>query len=673
MKRLFFGALSAFLVLACAPKEQEPVLGLGVDLETFDHNVRAQDDFYQHVNGTWLATTEIPADKSNYGAFTQLFDKSQDDLKVIVEEAANARDKVAGSEVQKVGDFYLSFMNTDKIAEIGLSPIQTELARIEDIGSRDDVVRYIGYNQKLGMATPFLLFINQDNKDTTKYTVYVHQTGIGLPDRDYYLEDQFAEKREAYVAYIQKMFELAGIEDRADKAEMIMALETRLAEAHWTRVENRDRNKVYNKRTVAEANAETPGLEWSLFLEAAGIPDQADFIVRQPSYFTALGGIIDDVSVRDWKSYFTFKMLDTAAPYLTEDFVEANFDFHGRTISGTEENQPRWKRAIQATDQQIGEAVGKIYVDRHFEAESKTRMDEMIGNLREAFGIAISELEWMGPETKEEAQAKLAKFTPKIGYPKKWRDYTSLEIDPDDLVGNMLRATEFEYKRNINQLGGPIDRDEWFMTPQTVNAYYNPSMNEIVFPAAILHPPFFNVEADDATNYGAIGAVIGHEFSHGFDDQGSKSDGDGNLRDWWTEADAEQFKARTGVLVAQYAVFSPLEGMNVNGELTLGENIGDLAGLTIAYKAWKLSLDGTEPPVIDGYTGEQRFFLGWAQVWRRKYRDDELERRLKIDPHSPSEYRTNGIVRNMPEWYAAFDVKEGNALYLEPGERVKIW
>ncbi len=673
MKRLFFGALSALLVLACAPKEQEPVLGLGVDLETFDHNVRAQDDFYQHVNGTWLATTEIPADKSNYGAFTQLFDKSQDDLKVIVEEAANARDKVAGSEVQKVGDFYLSFMNTDKIAEIGLSPIQTELARIDDIGSRDDVVRYIGYNQKLGMATPFLLFINQDNKDTTKYTVYVHQTGIGLPDRDYYLEDQFAEKREAYVAYIQKILDLAGIDDSVDKAAMIMELETRLAEAHWTRVENRDRNKVYNKRTVAEANAETPGLEWSLFLEAAGIPDQADFIVRQPSYFTALGGIIDDVRVRDWKSYFTFKMLDTAAPYLTEDLVEANFDFHGRTISGTEENQPRWKRAIQATDQQIGEAVGKIYVDRHFEADSKTRMDEMIGNLREAFGIAISELEWMGPETKEEAQAKLAKFTPKIGYPKKWRDYTSLEIDPDDLVGNMLRATEFEYKRNINQLGGPIDRDAWFMTPQTVNAYYNPSMNEIVFPAAILHPPFFNVEADDATNYGAIGAVIGHEFSHGFDDQGSKSDGDGNLRDWWTEADAEQFKARTGVLVAQYAVFSPLEGMNVNGELTLGENIGDLAGLTMAYKAWKFSLDGREPPVIDGYTGEQRFFLGWAQVWRRKYRDDELERRLKIDPHSPSEYRTNGIVRNMPEWYAAFDVKEGDALYLEPGERVKIW
>ena len=673
MKRLFFGALSAFLVLACAPKEQEPVLGLGVDLETFDHNVRAQDDFYQYVNGTWLATTEIPADKSNYGSFTQLFDKSQDDLKVIVEEAANARDKVAGSEVQKVGDFYLSFMNTDKIAEIGLSPIQTELARIDDIDNRDDVVRYIGYNQKLGMATPFLLFINQDNKDTTKYTVYVHQTGIGLPDRDYYLEDQFAEKREAYAAYIQKILDLAGIDDSVDKAAMIMELETRLAEAHWTRVENRDRNKVYNKRTVAEANAETPGLEWSLFLEAAGIPDQADFIVRQPSYFTALGGIIDDVSVRDWKSYFTFKMLDTAAPYLTEDLVEANFDFHGRTISGTEENQPRWKRAIQATDQQIGEAVGKIYVDRHFEAESKTRMDEMIGNLREAFGIAINELEWMGPETKEEAQAKLAKFTPKIGYPRKWRDYTSLEIDPDDLVGNMLRATEFEYKRKINKLGGPIDRDEWFMTPQTVNAYYNPSMNEIVFPAAILHPPFFNVEADDATNYGAIGAVIGHEFSHGFDDQGSKSDGDGNLRDWWTEADAEQFKARTGVLVAQYAVFSPLEGMNVNGELTLGENIGDLAGLTIAYKAWKLSLDGREPPVIDGYTGEQRFFLGWAQVWRRKYRDDELERRLKIDPHSPSEYRTNGIVRNMPEWYAAFDVKEGDALYLEPGERVKIW
>ncbi len=673
MKRLLIGALSAFLVIACAPGEQEPVLALGVDLEAFDHNVRPQDDFYLHVNGNWLASTEIPADKATYGSFGILRDLSEERVNAIIEEAANARDKVSGSDLQRVGDFYGSYMNEAKIAELGLMSLAEEMERIDDIRNRDDLVRYVGYNQSIGVSDPFLLFTNLDFKDTTKYTVYLHHSGLGLPDRDYYFDEEFAEKREKYVAFVQKILDLAAVSDSADKAHMIMDLETRLAGVHWTRIENRQREKTYNPFTVAEANELTPGLDWNLFLEGAGIPDQGQIVLRQPSYFTTLGEIIEDVSIRDWRTYFRYNLLRSNAQYLTGDFVAANFDFYGKTLSGTEEIRPRWKRAVETADELIGEALGRIYVDRHFQPESKARMDEMIQNLRTAFGIAISELEWMEDETKVEAQAKLAKFRPKIGYPKKWRDYTGLNIVADDLLGNVFRGTRFEYNRNIKQLGGPVDRDEWLMTPQTVNAYYNPTMNEIVFPAAILQPPFFNVDADDATNYGAIGAVIGHEFSHGFDDQGRKTDGDGLLRDWWTERDAEQFKERSEVLVAQYDAFSPVEGMNVQGELTLGENIGDLAGLTMAYKAYKLSLGDKEAPVIDGYTGEQRFFLGWAQVWRRLYREDELKRRLRTDPHSPSQYRVNGIVRNMPEWYAAFDVKEGDALYLPADERVKIW
>ena len=673
MKRLLIGALSAFVVIACAPREQEPVLALGVDLEAFDQNVRPQDDFYLHVNGTWLASTEIPADKATYGSFGILRDLSEERVNAIIEEAANARDKIAGSDLQRVGDFYLSYMDEAKIAELGLTPLAKEMERIDDIGNRDDLVRYIGYNQSIGVSDPFLLFTNLDYKDTTKYTVYLHHSGLGLPDRDYYFDEEFADKREKYLAFVQKILDLAGIGDSADKAQMIMDLETRLAEAHWTRVENRQREKTYNPFTVAEANELTPGLDWNLFLEGAGMPDRSHFVLRQPSYFTTLGAIIKDVSVRDWRTYFRYNLLRSYAQYLTEDFVAANFDFYGKTLSGTEEIRPRWKRAVETADELIGEVLGRIYVDRHFQPESKVRMDEMIENLRRAFEIAIKELKWMGDGTKAEARAKLAKFVAKIGYPNKWRDYTGLNIVADDLVGNVIRGTRFEYDRKMKQLRGPVDRDEWRMTPQTINAYYNPTMNEIVFPAAILQPPFFNVEADDATNYGAIGAVIGHEFSHGFDDQGRKTDGDGLLRDWWTEQDAEQFKERSGALVAQYDALSPIEGMNVQGELTLGENIGDLAGLTMAYKAYKLSLGDKEAPVIDGYTGDQRFFLGWAQVWRRLYRDDELKRRLRTDPHSPSQYRVNGIVRNMPEWYAAFDVKEGDALYLPHKERVKIW
>lgn len=648
-------------------------LSLGVETSNFDEAVRAQDDFYRYVNGTWLANTEIPADKSNYGSFIELADKAERDMRNIIETAANAEFKAPGTDQQKVGDFYLSFMDSVRIEDLGLSPIQGDLADVDAIASHEDLIRYIAHNQKRGINDPFVIFVNQDAKNATEYILYLHHTGLGLPDRDYYFDEQFAETRDSYVAHIENMATLAGWEDGAAIAQTIMGLETRLAEHHWTRVQNRDRNAVYNKYTLAEASELTPNIDWSIFLETAGIAAAESFIVRQPSYFEALNTILAEVPVEDWKTYFRFKVLSNAAPYLPAQYVDANFDFYGRTLSGTEQNRPRWKRAVSGTNGVLGEMVGKLYVDEHFQPEAKARMDEMVQNLSDAFKTAINELEWMSGETKGQAQGKLAKFTPKIGYPNKWKDYSNLEVRPDDLLGNMKRSGEVEYQRMIDKLGQPIDRDEWFMTPQTVNAYYNPSMNEIVFPAAILQPPFFNVEADDAVNYGAIGAVIGHEFSHGFDDQGRKSDGDGNLRDWWTEQDAEEFQQRAAVLGEQYSGFSPIEGMNVNGDLTMGENIGDLAGLTMAYKAYKLSLDGEEAPVIDGFTGDQRFFLGWAQVWRRKYREDELKRRLVTDPHSPSEYRTNGIVANMPEFYEAFNIQEGDGMYRTPEERVKIW
>ncbi|MEN8145523.1 MAG: M13 family metallopeptidase [Gemmatimonadota bacterium] len=659
------------LIAQEAPAE----LGLGVELSNFDDSVRPQDDFFRHVNGGWLEKTEIPADRSNYGSFTVLAEDAEANLRAIIQEAADEPDRMEGSDVQKIGDLYASFMNTEFIGQRGLSPLQDEMDRIAELSTKADVISYMGYAQTARTQAPFRFFVGQDAKNSTEYISYLSQSGLGLPDRDYYFDesDRFAEIRTEYVKYVEDLLTLGGQEAPQAAARAIMEIETRIASDHWTRVQNRDRNATYNKHDIGSASELAPGFDWTAFLNAAQVGQVEEFIIRQPSFFEALPAIVAETPLEDWKAYFSYKLLNSWAPNLPQEFVARNFDFFGRTLRGTEENRPRWKRGVAAVQGSLGEMLGGRYVERHFLPESKVRMETMVENLRAVFGTSIDGLEWMQDDTKEQAQAKLEKFVSKIGFPDQWKDYSGLEIRQDDLIGNLMRSRAVEYRRMTDKLGKPVDRGEWFMTPQTVNAYYSSTMNEIVFPAAILQPPFFNVEADDAVNYGAIGAVIGHEFSHGFDDQGRKSDGDGNLRDWWTEKDGEEFKSRAGRLVDQYNEFSPIEGMNVNGELTLGENIGDLAGLTMAYRAYKRSLGGEEAPVIDGFTGDQRFFLGWAQVWRRKYRSEELRRRLVTDPHSPSEYRTNGILANMPEFHEAFETREGDGMYQAPQERVKIW
>ena len=652
-----------------------PTRALGVDTKYFDTSVRPQDDFFRYVNGTWLKTVQMPADKARYGSFIELRDKSEADLHAIIQEVAAAQDKQAGTEAQKVGDLYQSFMDTERVESLGLQPLRADLARIAALKDKQALPELFASLAFTGVQTPLSIGVNQDGKQSDRYIVYANQSGLGLPDRDYYFktEPRFVETRAAYVTYIETLLRLAGEKDPAGAAKAILALETALAEKHWDRVRNRDREATYNLKSVAEMDKLTPGFSWSRYLKALGADKTPGVIVRQPDYFQALDALLAKTPVTTLKQYLTFKVLDEHAPLLSSPFEQAEFAFTGKTLQGLQENRPRWKRAVEAVDRALGEAAGKLYVERHFSPDSKARMQELVKNLRVAFEKGIDQLEWMGPETKAQAKTKLARFNVKIGYPEQWRDYAALTISKDDLVGNVKRGTEFEVRRRVAKLGQPIDRAEWGMTPQTVNAYYNPTMNEIVFPAAILQPPFFNPAADDATNYGAIGGVIGHEISHGFDDQGSRSDGEGNLRDWWTASDKAAFQQRTSMLADQYSAFSPLQGMNVNGKLTLGENIGDLSGLTVAFKAYKVSLGGQEAPVIEGFTGDQRFFLGWAQVWRTLHRDDALRQVLLTDTHSPGDYRVNGVVRNMPEFYSAFGVKEGDGAYLPPEQRVQVW
>ncbi|HET9450050.1 MAG TPA: M13-type metalloendopeptidase, partial [Aggregicoccus sp.] len=508
-----------------------------------------------------------------------------------------------------------------------------------------------------------------------RYIVYVTQSGLGLPDRDYYLkqEPKFVEVRAAYLKYVETLLGLAGEKQPAEAAKAILALETALAGKQWERAKNRDRELTYNLKSVKELDALTPGFSWGRYLKAAEAQKTPAVVVRQPDYLQAAAAQLAQTPLPVLRQYLTFKLLDGAAPNLPRAFEEASFAFRGKALQGLQENRPRWKRGVAAVEDSLGEVVGKLYVERHFSPAAKVRMQELVANLRAAFQQGIEGLEWMSPETKAQAQAKLARFNVKIGYPEKGKDYSGVTVRRDDLLGNLKRANAWEFRRGVKKLGGPIDRLEWGMTPQRVNAYYSSTMNEIVFPAAILQPPFFNPEADDAVNYGAIGGVIGHEISHGFDDQGSRSDGEGNLRDWWTEVDKASFQKRTGMLVEQYAAFSPLEGMKVNGKLTLGENIGDLSGLTVAHKAYKLSLKGKPAPVIEGFTGDQRFFMGWAQVWRGLYRDDAMRQLLLTDSHSPGEFRVNGVVRNMPEFYEAFGVKQGDRAFLPEAARVKVW
>lgn len=658
-----------------AAQSTQSTLVSGIDTANFDKSVSPDQDFYHYVNGTWLKNTPIPADKSNYGAFSKLYENSQKALRTIIEEDAAKTDAKEGSNAQKIGDFYKSYMNTAQIEKLGLTPIKGELNAIEKVKTHSGVAELMGKLAVEGVDAPFGFYVYADAKHSMKNAAYVGQSGLGLPNRDYYLDksEKYQKIRQAYVSYVADMLGMAGFDHPQKRAKEVLAVETKLAKVQWDKVKNRDPNATYNKMSLAKLGTMLHSFNFGKYAKASGLSQASDVIVSQPSYFTDFGKLFGQVPVDTWRSYMGFQLLDGVSKLLPKKFADRHFAFHGTELSGVTEQSPRWKQAVNATDNVLGMMVGKEYVKRYFKPEAKQRMEHMVHNLLKAYGASIKELDWMSPETKKAALAKLAKFTTKIGYPDKWKSYDGLTIKADDLVGNYRRYAAFEVKDMLDKLKKPVDRSEWGMTPQTVNAYYNPVANEIVFPAAILQPPFFNMNADDAVNYGGIGAVIGHEIGHGFDDSGANFDGDGNLRNWWTKQDLTKFKARTTQLAAQYSAYAPYPDAHVNGKFTLGENIGDLGGLTMAYKAYHMSLHGKPAPVIDGFTGDQRFFIGWAQVWRRNYREAELRKRLNTDPHSPSMYRANGTVGNVPAFYKAFNVKPGDKMYIAPDKRVKIW
>ncbi|RUO26509.1 peptidase M13 [Aliidiomarina minuta] len=686
MKKITLLASSVALALgmiACSPANDEQTtqqqveteLHSGLYLEDFDRSTRPQDDLFQYVNGSWYENTEIPGDMSSYGAFRILHEENEKRLLAIIEDASAEENVEPGSNTQKLGDFYASFMDQDRIEALGLSPISEELDMISGVSSHDQMTAVMAQLRMRGISGPFSHFVWADARNPEYNVLQLTQSGLGLPDRDYYFRDEedFATIREAYVQYIEDILTAAEYPNAADAAQRIYALEERLAENHWTRAETRDAEATYNKMTAEELNQLLGDFDYSLFASQAELDRADSMIVRMPSYFEALGGIYGDVDLQTWQDYMTLRTVNTYASRLSSEFADISFDFYQTTLNGVPEQQDRWKRAVQATNGALGEVLGEEYVARHFPPEAKARMEELIDNLLVAFEDSIQELEWMTDETKEKALEKLSKFTPKVGYPNQWKDYSDLEIAGDDLIGNTRRAAIFGYRDNISDIGEPVDPEEWGMTPQTVNAYYSPTANEIVFPAGILQPPFFDMEAEDAVNYGGIGAVIGHEIGHGFDDQGSRYDGDGNLRNWWTEADRENFEGRTQVLIDQYSAFEPLPGLNIDGQVALGENIGDLVGLTTAYRAYQKSLEGEDSPVIDGYTGEQRFFLSWGQIWKLKMRDDAMREQIARGPHAPGKYRVLGTPRNVPAFYEAFNVQEGDGMYLPPEERVVIW
>ncbi len=646
----------------------------GLLLGGYDPAIRPQDDLYGFTGGKWLSETEIPADRSSWGTFAMLDERAEQDVRAIAEEVAQRADLPPGSDAQKIGDLYASFMNVQAVDAAGLKPLESRFARIRAIATHADVVRFIGESQRLLQRVPLNYYVAQDAGDATHYIGVLAQGGLSMPDRDYYLKQDPANAafRKQHVEYIEKMLTLAGARRAAARARRIALLETAIAAIQWSKVQNRDPVATYNKTTPAALAALAPSIDWSAFFAAAGAPVAA-VDVNQPTYVQAFARLITDTPVSVWREYFFFQLLDVSAPYLATPFATAHFEFHSKALQGVQEEPARWKRGVALIDEQLGQLVGKAYVTRHFEPESKTEIHALVDNLLRAFDQSIDTLAWMSPATRAAAKTKLHKISVKVGYPDKWQDYSALAISRDDLYGNVQRGTDYEFARDLAKLGAPIDRTEWHMTPQTVNAYYNPAMNEIVFPAAILQPPYFDPEIDSAVNYGAIGGVIGHEISHGFDDSGRQYDGDGNLRDWWTAEDAARFKALADRLVAQYDAYTVLDGQHLNGRLTLGENIGDLSGLAVAYRAWQLSLDGRPAPVIDGYSGAQRFFLGWSQSWRWKYRDNNLRMRLVVDPHSPAQFRVDGVVTNLDEFYAAFGVDVGDKLYRPDADRVRIW
>ena len=643
----------------------------GLDFSHHDKSVRPQDDLYRHFNGSWLKTAEIPADRASDGAFIKLRIQSEARVREIIEGTTGS------DEATKIAHIYASFMDDAAVNTKGGAPIADELAQVDSISGLTDFISILSKLEARGTSGIFGTFIYADMKDASTNILYLQQGGISLPDEAYYREEKYADIRTAYVAHIEAMFALAGVSDPAGNAAKVMALETSIASHHWDQVKDRDATLTYNKMNRNEVKALMPSFDWERYLTDGEIPAIVldSVIVQQPSFFEGLGSILASFDVDAWKAWLKWHIVSGAAPYLSDDFTNENFAFFGKTLSGTPELRERWKRAVSMIEGSLGEAVGKVYVQKYFPAEAKARMEKLVANLIEAYRISINELAWMSPDTKVKALEKLGKFRPKIGYPDKWRDYSQLQTTPDDLYGNVGRVVKFQRDHELAKIGKPVDRDEWHMAPQTVNAYYNPVMNEIVFPAAILQPPFFGLDHDDAVNYGAIGAIIGHEIGHGFDDQGSKYDGDGALNNWWTDSDRAAFEERTKALIAQYDVLAPEEApdVTVNGALTIGENIGDLGGLAIAFKAYQISLAGKPSPVIEGMSGEKRLMLSWAQVWRAKVRPEEMRRRIATDPHSPGEFRCNQILKNFTPFYEEFGVTDKDALWLEEQSRVQIW
>jgi putative endopeptidase len=648
----------------------------GIEVARLTSEYRPQDDLYRHVNGSWLRDVAIPDDKAVYGAFHELNDEAEANVRAILEEAA-AADAPEGSDQRKIGDLYASFLDEATAERLGAEPIADDLALVDAVPDVEGLVRAMGTLARGGIDGGFHWWVNTDAKNSERYLVYLQQGGIGLPDESYYREDTFAPIREAYVGHIGRMLALAGRPDPEATAQRIFELERTLAAGHWDRVTARDATKAYNNLDRPALQTLTDGFDWGVWLDAQAVRSDAvdEVVVRQPGYLEAFATALREVPLDDWKAWLVWRVISSSAAYLSSAFVNESFAFYGTTLSGTPQLRERWKRAVSAVEGALGEAVGRLYVERHFPPAAKERMVGLVKNLIAAYRDRIDALDWMGDDTKARALAKLEQFTPKIGYPDEWRDHGPLHIERGDLLGNVRRSAAYELERELGKLGKPVDRTEWFMTPQTVNAYYNPGLNEIVFPAAILQPPFFDLAADDAVNYGGIGAVIGHEIGHGFDDQGSKYDGAGNLTDWWTDEDRARFEERTSALIKQYDVLEPAltPGHHVNGALTVGENIGDLGGLAIALVAYRIALGDEPGPELDGFTAVQRLFLGWAQVWRTKAREAEAIRRLAIDPHSPPEFRCNAVVRNIDDFHEAFGVEPGDALWLDPAERVRIW
>ncbi len=679
--------LTAFSLSACQPGGNEgndakagsaqsgTTLIAGITQQNMDITVRPQDDFFEYVNGHWLKNTDFPADKVRIGAFVSLQDQSDEEVNELIKGLAEDTTLSVGSDAEKVADFYRSYMDTETRNQLGLKPIKRLLLQIDALTNKKDLATLLAQGQTLGMNSPLILYVGADDKDSKHYAIHVWQSGLGLPDRDYYFNEgeRFKAIREAYVNHIQNMFRLADLPEPARAAEVIMKLENELASSQWSRLQNRDSEKRYNKYPVSELSNLSPDFPWSDFLSTLSVSDQKNIIINQPSFIEGFNQTFAESSLNDWKIYLRFRLLSSFADLLSEPFVTEHFNFYAKTLYGRLQQQPLWKRGVRSTNRNLGELIGKIYVAEYFKPEAKVRMRELVENLRSAYHDSILELDWMAEPTKQEALKKLASFTPKIGYPDRWHDYSKLTIDPQDLVGNVMRTDLLDHKRDLQRLKETVRDWEWGMSPQTVNAYYSASHNEIVFPAAILMPPFFNMAADDAVNYGGIGSVIGHEMGHGFDDQGSKFDGEGNLRNWWTDSDRVAFTQRTDKLVQQYQAYRVFDDLPINGELTLGENIGDLSGLAIAFKAYQKSLNGREAPVIDGFTGDQRFFIGYAQTERSKTREETLRNQIATDPHAPSHFRVLGVLSNFEPFYQTYNVKPGDGMYRKPEDRVSIW